>query len=100
MRSCDLLITKPSELAFYPVPKLMIKRVGGHEAYGALRAAEIGDGTTECSSTAETLNMLAILLKDSELLITMNNNILQAQEQGIYDGAYKVVELAVNNNPL
>ncbi|MBR6336626.1 MAG: hypothetical protein IKR76_02740, partial [Ruminococcus sp.] len=28
MRGCDVLITKPSELAFYPVPKLMIKRVG------------------------------------------------------------------------
>ena len=45
MRACDVLITKPSELAFYPVPKLMIKRVGGHEAWGAVRAAEIGDGT-------------------------------------------------------
>lgn len=31
MRSCDVLVTKPSELAFYPVPKLFIKRVGGHE---------------------------------------------------------------------
>lgn len=34
MRSCDVLITKPSELAFYPVPKLFIKRVGGHEQWG------------------------------------------------------------------
>jgi len=41
MRSADLLITKPSELAFYPIPKLMIKRVGGHEAWGAVRTAEI-----------------------------------------------------------
>ncbi|MDO9592485.1 MAG: hypothetical protein Q7I98_04735, partial [Erysipelotrichaceae bacterium] len=42
MRSADVLVTKPSELAFYPVPKLMIKRVGGHEAWGAIRAAEVG----------------------------------------------------------
>lgn len=34
MRSCDVLVTKPSELAFYPVPKLFIKRVGGHEQWG------------------------------------------------------------------
>ena len=29
MRSCDVIVTKPSELAFYPVPKLFIKRVIG-----------------------------------------------------------------------
>jgi hypothetical protein len=34
MRSADLLITKPSELSFYPVPKLFIQRVGRHEAWG------------------------------------------------------------------
>ena len=95
MRSCDLLITKPSELAFYPVPKLMIKRVGGHEAYGALRAAEIGDGTTECRTDAEIHSILAILLDDKELLTEMNKNILKAKEKGIYNGAYKVIELAV-----
>jgi len=94
MRSCDLLITKPSELAFYPVPKLMIKRVGGHEAYGALRSAEIGDGTTECRSTAETHNMLNTLLGDNELLAQMNLCILKAKQHGVYDGAYKVVQLA------
>lgn len=33
MRASDLLVTKPSELAFYPVPKLLVRRVGGHEAW-------------------------------------------------------------------
>ena len=42
MRSCDVLVTKPSELAFYPVPKLFIKRIGGHEQWGAIHSAEIG----------------------------------------------------------
>ncbi len=44
----NVLVTKPSELAFYPVPKLFIKRVGGHEQWGAIHSAEIGDGTLEC----------------------------------------------------
>ena len=39
MRSCDVLVTKPSELAFYPVPKLFIKRIGGHEQWGAIHSA-------------------------------------------------------------
>ncbi|CAN0567509.1 unnamed protein product [Ectocarpus sp. 12 AP-2014] len=43
----DILCCKPSELAFYPLPKLMIRRVGDHEAHSATRAAEIGDGTPE-----------------------------------------------------
>jgi hypothetical protein len=45
MRVADVLITKPSELAFYPVPKLFNERVGGHEKWGAIRGAELGDGT-------------------------------------------------------
>ena len=45
MRVVDVMITTPSELAFYPVPKIFNKRVGGHEAWGAIRGAELGDGT-------------------------------------------------------
>ena len=47
MRSADVLVTKPSELSFYPVPKLFIQRVGGHEQWGAIHSAVIGDGTLE-----------------------------------------------------
>lgn len=93
MRSSDLLITKPSELAFYPIPKLMIKRVGGHEAWGAIRAAEIGDGTFECEKTETALKMLDMLLEDGFTLKYMNECILKAKKAGIYDGAYKVIDL-------
>ncbi len=47
MRVMDVIITKSSELAFYPVPKIMYERVGGHEMWGAIRNAELGDGTVE-----------------------------------------------------
>ena len=39
LAEADVLVTKPSELAFYPVPKLFIKRVGGHEQWGAVHSA-------------------------------------------------------------
>jgi hypothetical protein len=94
MRSADVLVTKPSELAFYPVPKLMIKRVGGHEAWGAVRAAEVGDGTIECSTVGSTLQMLDLMLTGKEILTGLCNSILKANEIGVYNGAYKVVELA------
>ena len=34
-RVADVLCAKPSELAFYPIPKLNIRRVGDHEAISA-----------------------------------------------------------------
>ena len=96
MRACDVLITKPSELSFYPVPKLMIKRVGGHEAWGAVRAAELGDGTFECTTIREIVGMLKAFQTDDEILRFMCANIEKAKKNGVYDGAYRVVELAMN----
>jgi len=98
MRSTDILVTKPSELAFYPVPKLMIKRVGGHEAWGAIRAAEIGDGTYECETVESTLQMLMLMLEDKTILSNLCSNIVKAYHAGVYNGAYRVVELALNKS--
>lgn len=95
MRSSDLVITKPSELAFYPVPKLLIKRVGGHEAWGAVRAAEVGDGTIECQTVASTLQMLHLMLASDEILTKLCGSIIKANQIGVYNGAYKAVRLAV-----
>ncbi|MBO5620345.1 MAG: hypothetical protein J5959_01795, partial [Butyrivibrio sp.] len=94
MRSCDVLVTKPSELAFYPVPKLFIKRVGKHEMWGAIHSAEIGDGTLECRDIPHTIQMLEQFLH-TRLLNEMCDSIRENNKAGIYDGARKVVELAV-----
>jgi len=95
MRSCDVLVTKPSELAFYPVPKLFIKRVGGHEQWGAIHSAEIGDGTLECMDILHTLQMIDLFMKEDTLFDGMCDAIVKNKESGVYDGAYKVVELAM-----
>ncbi|MBQ8120268.1 MAG: hypothetical protein IJ172_05785 [Ruminococcus sp.] len=94
MRATDVLITKPSELSFYPVPKLMIKRVGGHERWGAIRAAEVGDGTYECDTLPQIYTMLDLLQSCDEALLNMIENISKNNKAGLYNGAYKVVELA------
>lgn len=95
MRSCDVLATKPSELAFYPVPKLFIKRVGGHEQWGAIHSAEIGDGTLECRDIPHTLQMMKLFLEDEQYLKDMCDNIVRNKQMGIYDGAYRVVKAAM-----
>lgn len=96
MRSSDVLITKPSELAFYPVPKLLIRRIGGHEAWGAIRAAEIGDGTIEFESVKQAFQVLALMLERDEILTMFCNKIIRANKLGIYDGAYRAVQLAIS----
>jgi hypothetical protein len=96
MRHSDFIITKPSELAYYPIPKLMIKRVGGHEAWGAIRSAEIGDGTIECETVPVILQAIDLLVKEDDLLAMYCENIVKQKKAGTYDGAYNVVKLAMN----
>ncbi len=96
MRSCDVLATKPSELAFYPVPKLFLKRIGGHERWGAIHSAELGDGTLECEDVPHTLQMLDLLLDEKTLFAEMVKAIRVNAAAGVYDGAYNVVKLAMS----
>ena len=95
MRNCDVLVTKPSELAFYPVPKLFIRRIGGHEQWGAVHSAEIGDGTLECRDIPHTLQMIELFMTDDVTLSDMCVNIVKNKSMGIYDGAYQVVRTAM-----
>ena len=97
MRACDILVTKPSELAFYPVPKLFIKRIGGHEMWGAIHSAELGDGTQECESPAQASSIVKLLLDDPALIEMMCNNIKEQKKIGTYDGAYKTIKLTERN---
>lgn len=96
MRPCDILLTKPSELAYYPVPKLMLERVGGHEAWGAIRASELGDGTIECAGTEFTKHILDLMLREDDLLTMCCEHILHQHRLGVYNGAYRVVERAMS----
>lgn len=95
MRATDVLVTKPSELAFYPIPKLFIKRVGGHEQWGAIHSAEIGDGTLEQQDIPHVLQMIDLFIEDKELIQNMCECIKKNNEMEVYSGAYKVVEYAV-----
>jgi hypothetical protein len=94
MRVVDVMITKPSELAFYPVPKIFNERVGGHEMWGAIRGAELGDSTVETRTIPHTLQAIDLLTCDSDLLELFCECIVKNKGIGIYDGAYKCVELA------
>jgi hypothetical protein len=96
MRKVEFLITKPSELAYYPVVKVMMRHIGGHEVYGAIHAQEYGDSTFECPDSKSMNEMLDRLIHDDDLLIHLNQQIIKLKEQGIYNGGYEVVKLAVN----
>ena len=95
MRSSDVLVTKPSELAFYPIPKLFIQRIGGHEKWGAIHSAEMGDGTLECEDIPHTVQMLDLFLDEDTTLKSMCDAICVNKTVGLYDGAYNAVKLAM-----
>ncbi len=95
MRICDIMITKPSELSFYPVPKLFIQRVGRHEAWGAIRGSEIGDGTKEADKPELLHRLLTILIEENDLLETFISHIKLNDYAETYMGAYNVVKIAM-----
>ncbi|CAJ1404386.1 unnamed protein product [Effrenium voratum] len=95
IRISDVLVTKPSELAFFPVPKLHIRRVGAHEAHSAVRAQELGDGTVECREVPHAVSKLNQLIEDqSPLFRLLNECIIKAAEMKLYDGSRVACELA------
>jgi hypothetical protein len=94
MRVSDVMITKPSELAFYPIPKIFNERVGAHEAWGAIRSAELGDGTIETRTIPRTLQAIDLLAQETDLLELFCDSIVRNKRAGIYDGAYRCVALA------
>lgn len=95
MRYTDVLVTKPSELAYYPIPKLFMRHIGGHEVYGAVHGQEEGDSTFECDTSEKMNQMIDALINDKEILVHMNRQIQKLKKDGTYDGGYKAVELAV-----
>jgi hypothetical protein len=90
----DLIATKPSELAYYPIPKFFIKRVGGHEAYGAIHSSEMGDGTFECDTLEKIEGMLQTFITEKDVLTSLNNNVLRLHKMNRYNGGYQAVKLA------
>lgn len=95
-RVADILVTKPSELAFFPVPKLHIRRVGAHEAFSADRASEIGDGTVECRTVQHAVKKSAMLMEDdSPLFLQMNRSIMRAAQVKTYEGSRIACECAL-----
>jgi hypothetical protein len=90
----DVLITKPSELAFFPIPKIFIRRVGDHEAASAFRSMELGEGTVECREPEHANEMIKLFDGDG-IFTRMNDCIIRNTREGIYDGAKNAVEMAM-----
>ena len=95
MRVVDLLITKPSELVFYPVPKLFQRHIGGHEVYGGIYGKELGDALEECPDPKSMNAMLDSVLNDKKLYLSLVDRIEELKKEGVYNGAYEAVKLAV-----
>mmetsp|Transcript_45915 Transcript_45915/g.111228 ORF Transcript_45915/g.111228 Transcript_45915/m.111228 type:complete len:550 (-) Transcript_45915:495-2144(-) len=94
-RCSDVLVCKPSELAFYPIPKLHIRRVGDHEADSARRACETGDGSMEAREVKDALHVMQLMVESPDLLQSMNEGVMKNNSIGMYNGCKNAVSLAV-----
>ena len=94
MPDCDILITKPSELAYYPIPKLFMRHIGGHEVYGAIYGREAGDSIRECPTEKSMNEMLDRIISDREIVTGLCDRIDELNSRGVYNGAYECVRLA------
>ncbi len=97
MRVSDLLITKPSELAFYPIPKLFMRHIGGHEVYGGRFGHEMGDAFKECEDAKSMQKSLKKIIDDKDLLRFMIHRINKLKENGHYDGGYRICQILREN---
>ncbi len=93
----DVLITKPSELVYYPIPKVFMRHIGGHEVFGAVHGQEFGDSTFECPDRKSVNAMLDRLVSDKEIIAHMCDAIDGLNKSGYYNGAYECVKLAAAN---
>lgn len=101
IRIADVLVTKPSELAFFPIPKLHIRRVGEHEAFSAVRSTELGDGTVECREIPHALRKAAQLMEpNSPLFSLMCESIIKAASVNTYEGSKVACTLALSRASL
>jgi hypothetical protein len=96
MEVADVLVTKPSELAFFPIPKIFIRRVGDHEAASAFRSMELGEGTMECREVEHAVEMIRLFSETDGIFTRMNECIIRNAREGIYNGAKFSVELAIS----
>jgi hypothetical protein len=94
-RVADVLTCKPSELAFYCLPKLHVRRVGDHEGFSAIRASELGDGTPEAREIEDALAYVDLFLQGPDLLVQMNDCVVRNNKIGVYDGCKRSVELVM-----
>ena len=96
MPNCDLMVTKPSELAFYPIPKIFMRHIGGHEVYGAIYGREIGDAFGEFPDETSMNRMLDRIIAERSYIINMCDRIDKLKDFGVYNGGYECVRLATN----
>jgi hypothetical protein len=96
IRISDVLVTKPSELAFFPVPKLFIRRVGDHEEKSALYSLDLGEGSVECREPSHAYDLMIMFVKSPDVSIRMNECVISCAQKGIYSGSKKAVEIAMN----
>ena len=63
--------------------------------WGAIHSADLGDGSQECESPEYACAMINQIMENPNIELRMCENIIKNNKNGIYNGAYEAVKLAV-----
>lgn len=92
IRCADLLIVRPSQIAFFPIPKVLLKRLVEHEKSTSIYLEQINECGNETKTATEAANKIMALCENS-VLIEQSKSIMQKYRSGLYDGAKLAAEI-------
>lgn len=93
IRCVDLLVTRPSQVAFFPIPKVLLRRLADHESDSSSYFVALDESDTECSRPEKAASLILSMLPEGGPLIRRNEGILRRSESGLYLGARRVAEM-------
>ena len=65
--------------------------------WGAIHSSDIGDGSQECETPEYACAMIKQILENPKIELRMCESIIKNNKNGIYNGAYEAVKLAVQD---
>ena len=94
IRCVDLLVTRPAQVAYFPVPKVLLRRLADLEIDSSNYLVELDECDAECSRPEQAADLILSMLPEDGPLIRRNEGIQRRSETGLYLGARRAVEMA------
>ena len=94
VRCADVLVSRPSQISYFPVPKVLLRRLADHESENSEYLVNLDETDPECNRPESAVITIERLIDDSSILIRRNEAIIKRASTGLYNGAKRALEIA------